>query len=106
VRSSIATAVVLTVRRRCLACDWEESLDEPDDTDPIGAQCGRCGAPSERIEVLGRRASKVDRNPHAAALGRLGGLKGGPARAAALTPQRRRAIARAAAAARWKRKDR
>jgi hypothetical protein len=37
-------------------------------------------------------------------LGRLGGLKGGPARAAALSPKRRREIARAAADARWKRK--
>lgn len=37
----------------------------------------------------------------AAALGRLGGLKGGPARAAALTPAKRRKIAKKAAAARW-----
>jgi hypothetical protein len=40
----------------------------------------------------------------AAALGMRGGLKGGPARAAALSPQRRRRIAKLAAAARWKRK--
>jgi hypothetical protein len=32
---------------------------------------------------------------------RMGGLKGGKARAAALTPQRRRAIARIAAKRRW-----
>jgi hypothetical protein len=31
-------------------------------------------------------------------------LKGGPARAAALTPKRRREIARAGARARWKRR--
>ena len=41
------------------------------------------------------------KNPHAVALGRLGGAKGGPARAKALTPERRREIARKAAAARW-----
>ena len=45
------------------------------------------------------------KNPHAVALGRLGGLRGGPigghARAAALTPARRRQIARSAARARW-----
>ena len=45
------------------------------------------------------------KNPHAVALGRLGGLKGGPkggrARAAALSPSRRRQIARDAARARW-----
>ena len=34
--------------------------------------------------------------------GRKGGLKGGTARAAALTPKKRKAIAKKAAAARWK----
>ena len=42
------------------------------------------------------------KNPHAVALGRLGGKKGGPARAKALTPERRREIAREAAEARWR----
>ena len=36
-----------------------------------------------------------------AALGRKGGLKGGKARAKALTPEQRAEIARKAAAARW-----
>jgi hypothetical protein len=44
------------------------------------------------------------KNPAAVALGRLGGLKGGKARAARLTPKQRKEIAKAAAAARWKRK--
>jgi hypothetical protein len=43
------------------------------------------------------------KNPAAVALGRLGGLKGGKARAAALTKKRRQQIARRAAKARWKR---
>ena len=43
------------------------------------------------------------KNPHAAALGRLGGLKGGRARANSLSAARRRAIARKAALARWNR---
>ena len=42
-----------------------------------------------------------EKNPHAAALGKLGGKKGGPARAQKLTAARRREIARQAAAARW-----
>jgi len=47
------------------------------------------------------------KNPHAAALGRLGGLKGGRARAEKLSPQERAAIATLAARARWhKRKKR
>jgi len=41
------------------------------------------------------------KNPAAVALGKLGGAKGGKARAEALTPAKRRAIARKAAAARW-----
>jgi hypothetical protein len=42
------------------------------------------------------------KNPHAVALGKLGGAKGGKARAKALSPAKRKAIARKAAAARWK----
>jgi hypothetical protein len=41
------------------------------------------------------------KNPHAVALGRLGGLKGGKARASKLTPEQRKAIARKAVQARW-----
>ncbi len=41
------------------------------------------------------------KNPAAVALGRLGGLKGGKARASSLTPEQRKEIARKAAQARW-----
>lgn len=41
------------------------------------------------------------KNPAAVALGRLGGLKGGKARAKKLTPEQRSEIARKAAKARW-----
>ena len=41
----------------------------------------------------------------AKALGRLGGLKGGRARADKLTPEQRRGIAKLAANARWRKKD-
>jgi hypothetical protein len=44
------------------------------------------------------------KNPAAVALGRKGGLKGGKARAAKLTPEERREAARKAAAARWSKK--
>ena len=46
-----------------------------------------------------------DKNPHAVALGRLGGLKGGKARADKLTPEQRKAIAKIAATARWKKPE-
>jgi hypothetical protein len=43
------------------------------------------------------------KNPHAQALSALGASKGGKARAAKLSEKKRKAIARKAAAARWKR---
>ncbi len=51
-------------------------------------------------EALSEKPS--GKNPAAVALGKLGGAKGGKARAAKLTPKRRSEIARKAAAARWK----
>ncbi len=50
-------------------------------------------------KVLGR----VRKNPAAVALGRLGGKKGGPARARKLSAERRREIAVKAAHMRWSR---
>jgi hypothetical protein len=41
------------------------------------------------------------KNPAAVALGRLGGKKGGKARAAKLSPEKRAEIARKAALSRW-----
>jgi hypothetical protein len=41
------------------------------------------------------------KNPAAVALGKLGGMKGGRARAAELSPERRKEIAQKAAKARW-----
>ena len=82
-------------------CDDEDEVWEPEETDVIGPPCAACHAPTERLAVLERRRISATVNPHAAALGRLGGLKGGPARAAKLSPRRRREIARAAARARW-----
>lgn len=42
-----------------------------------------------------------EKNPAAVALGRLGGLKGGIARAAKLSAKKRKEIAKKAAKARW-----
>lgn len=46
-----------------------------------------------------------EKNQAAVELGRKGGLKGGKARAAKLTPERRREIAKKAAQARWQKKQ-
>ncbi len=45
------------------------------------------------------------KNPAAVALGRLGGLKGGKARAEKLSPKKRKEIARKAAISRWNKPD-
>jgi len=44
------------------------------------------------------------KNPAAVALGKLGGRKGGKARAEKLTPEQRSSIAKKAAQARWAKK--
>jgi hypothetical protein len=54
--------------------------------------------------IVDSATDKPEKNPAAVALGRLGGLKGGKARAESLTATRRREIAQRAAAKRWKSK--
>jgi len=46
------------------------------------------------------RRKKV-KNPHAVALGRLGGLKGGKVRFGKMTPEQRKELARKAVLTRW-----
>ena len=92
---------LLTVRRRCLVCEFEELREEPPGTEAIGSPCAHCHAPTERIEIVARQTKPLALNPHAAALGRLGGLKGGPARARRLSAEQRQDIARRAARKRW-----
>jgi len=53
----------------------------------------------ERLSYVLSMAKR--KNKAAQTLGKLGGLKGGNARAKALSPERRKEIARAAALARW-----
>jgi hypothetical protein len=58
----------------------------------------------DRIVELTEGSDKPEKNPAAVALGRLGGKKGGPARAKALTAKRRAEIAKRAALTRWGKK--
>jgi hypothetical protein len=56
------------------------------------------------IDSIGLREDHVaadEKNPAAVSLGRLGGLKGGPARAAKLSAKQKSRIAKKAALARW-----
>jgi hypothetical protein len=53
-------------------------------------------------QVTGAAKVQTEKNPAAVALGRLGGLKGGKARAASLSKLERAKIARKAARTRWR----
>ena len=66
----------------------------PEDVNQISFRVAR-GAAGERPRLA------VGKNPAAVALGRLGGLKGGKARAEKLSPAERSRIARLAARKRW-----
>jgi len=59
----------------------------------------------EATEQIERPRPKPAKTFDAVVLGRLGGLKGGKARAAKLSPEQRKEIARLAARARWVKPD-
>jgi hypothetical protein len=54
-----------------------------------------------QIDEQNPMPKELGKNPAAVALGRLGGLKGGKARAAKLTPKERQEMSRKAAQLRW-----
>ena len=56
------------------------------------------------FEIVKASTEEPTKNPAAVALGRLGGLKGGPARAKKLSAKKRRKIAKLAATTRWAKK--
>jgi hypothetical protein len=89
------------VYRRCNVCDWEGQLAQSPKGEP---DCPVCHAPTQLVAFLQPMTTMVTlwKNPHASALGRLGGRRGGPARAASLSPKRRKEIARKAALVRWR----
>jgi hypothetical protein len=94
------------VTRRCRVCEWQEERIEA--ADAGDTDCPWCHAPTRSLRAVGltERRRPVGLSVHAAALGRRGGLKGGPARAASLPSHRRREIAQLAARARWSRRGR
>ena len=54
------------------------------------------------LKQMFKQAEAEGKDPLAVALGRRGGLKGGPARAAKMSPKQRSASASKAALSRWK----
>jgi hypothetical protein len=59
----------------------------------------------ERMDGTPLEDPNAGKNPAAVALGRLGGAKGGKARAAKLSPAKRKAIAKKAAKKRWEKSN-
>lgn len=78
----------------------------PRDINALAAQVVENATTENRTsDEISQKADSDDKdsgkNPAAVALGRLGGKKGGKARAAKLSAERRREIAKKAAATRW-----
>jgi len=55
----------------------------------------------EKLDGSPLEDPNTGKNPHAVALGRIGGMKGGKARAQKLSPRKRKQIAQKAARTRW-----
>ena len=72
----------------------------PSDINVLAVQIVR--EATQEIKEESPQIPTKEKNPAAVALGRLGGLKGGPARAKTLSKKRRKEIAKEAAKARWK----
>src|SRR5438105_12533917 len=86
------------VVRKCRACEWQgEVIEGPGEVN----DCPWCHRPTDVVKVAPPRVISRKNDSRTASLVRLGGSKGGQARAAALTPRQRRAIAMKAANARW-----
>jgi hypothetical protein len=66
------------------------------------ASVGTCFVP-ERSRIISDMPRPKKKNPAAVALGRKGGKRGGPARAASMTAEQRSESARQAVMARWAR---
>lgn len=72
------------------------SSNNPEDVTPTTAEAAPAEPTTEQPAT-----EQPGKNPAAVALGRLGGKKGGPARAAKLSAKKRSEIAKKAAQARW-----
>jgi hypothetical protein len=91
---------LMTVRQWAMPSRASKQTCRPRDVNQLAYQIvqeatGQAEQPAELPDT---------RNPAAVALSKLGASEGGQARAAALSPARRRAIAKKAVEARWQKK--
>jgi hypothetical protein len=91
---SIKIIIILDMRKR-------SSKKPSDKPEPAPNESAGEGEPTPEEQP---QATPQGKNPAAVALGKLGGAKGGPARAKKLTKEQRSEIAKKAAIARWKKK--
>jgi len=85
------------LRRAILAGMSKTRPDRPRDMNQLAKRIVDLSVGEETEEPSTER----EKNPHAVALGRLGGQRGGKARAERLTSAKRSEIARIAARSRW-----
>ena len=92
------------MKNRCADCinckvhyQWGKNVPRP----RVCQQCSRPLSPAQPGRGWTTFVTLDAKNPAAVALGKLGGAKGGRARAANLSASRRREIAQKAARARW-----
>lgn len=78
--------------------DMPKRSSRPRDLNKLAASIAKIATEGEPIPP------PDGKNPHAVALGRLGGVKGGKARAEKLTARKRSDIAKNAALSRWAKK--
>jgi hypothetical protein len=90
-------------RSRHISCMTEKRPRRPRDPNQL-AKLVIDIATGQAEDKPDSRPEDTGKDPAAVSLGRRGGLKGGKARAANLTPDQRSAIAKRAAASRWGRK--
>lgn len=76
----------------------------PTDLNQLAASIVSDATDDEGTNNHGDTSQDDGKDPHAVALGRKGGLKGGKARAAKLTAEQRKLIAQKAAQTRWAKK--
>jgi len=83
----------------------EKKKKRPTDTNKLAFEIVAEATGQEPTKDESIKSPAKEKNPAAVALGHLGGLKGGPARAKKLSKKMRGEIARKAAKARWVKKS-
>ena len=98
----IKNSVLVKMFCRWLEVETQRKKTERERAALIG-EFRKYGISEEELNDMYADCGDIDENPAAVALGRLGGLKGGNARAAGMTQAQRSSAARKAALCRWRR---